>query len=125
MPFGFDPKLLMRWSSMMSRCYDPENASYPGYGGRGIDVCERWHDFRNFAADIGTIPKGMSMDRIDNDAGYSPENVRLATATEQANNTRRNRRYEYDGRWLSISEWARVTGIDAGTIKRRLDAGLG
>lgn len=77
---------------MLRRCEDPRFATYRYYGGRGIAVCERWHDFEAFYADIkqllGPCPPRMSMDRIDNDGNYEPGNVRWATADQQAQNRR-------------------------------------
>lgn len=72
------------WSAMRGRCYDPSNASYASYGGRGITVCARWHDFLNFLADMGERPsKDHSIDRRDPDGNYEPGNCRWATRAEQ------------------------------------------
>src|SRR5262245_20287289 len=80
------------WVAMMQRCYNPNKINYKNYGGRGIKVCIRWHNFENFLADMGERPAGKSLDRINNDGSYTPENTRWATSTEQGNNKRNNRR---------------------------------
>lgn len=79
------------WSAMVQRTTNPKNARYADYGERGIGICERWLDFANFYADMGPRPEGRSLDRIDNDLGYSPENCRWATWVEQRGNQRPHR----------------------------------
>lgn len=76
------------WEMMMQRCTNPKFDSYSNYGGRGIEVCERWKDFRLFYKDMGDRPKGKTLDRKDNDGGYSPENCKWSTQSEQLRNTR-------------------------------------
>lgn len=83
------PPLYPTWSQMKSRCYDPKATGYPNYGGRGIKVCSRWRkSFVAFAEDVSPRPKGVTLDRINNDGNYEPGNVRWATRREQNLNSR-------------------------------------
>ena len=109
------------YRSMMSRCYREKDASYKHYGGRGIRVCEEWHDIQNFEKWIENNPysKGMTIDRIDTDADYSPNNCRWATKAEQANNRRNTISLEYKGEKHTLSEWAKIKGINRSTINNR------
>jgi hypothetical protein len=97
--FRCKTQLYYRWSGMLDRCRNPKSKGWKDYGARGIAVCEHWLDFRNFAADVGEPPPGQngrrsaySLDRIDNDKGYEPDNVGWATRKEQANNRRQRNR---------------------------------
>lgn len=104
---------------MVSRCTVKTNASYPNYGGRGITVCDRWRSFDNFAADMGERPAGTTIDRIDNDGNYEPDNCRWATRQEQDSNKSVNVRVTFEGQTLTYAEWARELGTPATLLRRR------
>lgn len=109
--------------AMRQRCGNPKHPAYPRYAGRGIAVCGRWlESFGNFLADMGVRPDGTSLDRIDNDGPYSPENCRWATRVEQSRNTRTNRVIAFRGVRKTLKEWAVKQGINRVTLSRRLDA---
>lgn len=80
------------WSAMIQRTTNPKNKAWDSYGGRGIGVCDRWLRFENFYADMGPRPAGLTLERVDNDRGYSPENCKWATYVEQRHNQRPHRR---------------------------------
>lgn len=109
------------WSSMLQRCCNSNDKSYHNYGGRGITVCERWMNFKNFFIDMGEKPTPKhSIDRIDNNKGYHPDNCRWATTEQQANNKRDSVRIRFDGKDLTISEWSRLIGISPSGLWYRL-----
>ena len=94
---------------MLERCRNPHNISYPDYGGRGITVCERWHDFSCFYRDMGDPPPGTQLERRDNNQPYAPDNCYWVTRLEQANNKRNNVKLTFDGQTLSLSQWSERT----------------
>src|SRR4030067_2040118 len=95
------------WEAMRARCTNPSNKHYKNYGGRGVGVCVSWIKFSNFFADMGQRPSSLhSLERVDNDLGYSPENCRWATRKEQQNNMRTNRRLTYKGTTRTVAQWA-------------------
>lgn len=111
------------WCGMITRCHNPNSKSYPGYGGRGIFVCDRWRKFENFYADMGDPPADMSLDRINGNLGYSPDNCRWATAKEQRANSRTVRLLTFNGETFNVSEWAERLGINPSSLTERLDRG--
>ena len=109
------------WKSMKQRCYDPKINRYAFYGGAGITVCERWHIFENFLADMGEPPSEKhTLDRKNNLLGYSPENCRWATKAEQANNRSNNKLITFNGKTQSMSQWAKELGISYKKLKQRI-----
>lgn len=111
-----------RWRHMMDRCYNEECDAYPNYGGRGIRVCEAWHNIENYAADL---PKdyfeGAHLDRIDNDGHYEPNNVRWVTPKKNHDNRRSGVMLTHDGRTQSMTAWSNETGVHIATIWNRLN----
>lgn len=117
-------RLLSVWLSMIARCYNPNDRAYRHYGERGIAVCADWHDFGRFAADMDPRPDGLSLDRIDNDGPYSPENCRWADRVTQARNTRRSVVVDVGGARLHQTDLAKTSEVSESTISRRLRSGM-
>lgn len=103
------------WKGMKARCYNKNHRKYPRYGGRGITVCEEWiNDFESFAywgMDNG-YKKGLQIDRIDNNSGYSKDNCRFVTQTENQRNKENTRFIEFQGKVYPRGELAEITGIN-------------
>ena len=108
---------------MRRRCNNPRHPAFKWYGARGIAVCERWESFENFLSDMGEKPKNTSLDRKDNDGGYSPGNCRWGTLQQQNSNRRSVRLITCGGRTLTVRAWSRETGLPPSTILWRLDHG--
>lgn len=110
------------WQRMKRRCYYPRDDSFSFYGRRGVRVCDRWkNSFANFLSDMGPRPtQNHSIDRVDVDGDYSPENCRWATTKEQSRNTRRNKIITVS---MCVTDWANLVGISRETISARLKAG--
>lgn len=118
--------LYSTWSGMRQRCNNPNSASYSRYGGRGISVCDEWDKdffaFERWAKENGA-KKGLTIDRIDNDGNYCPENCRWVDLFTQANNKNSNRVLEYNGESHTIMEWSRIIGCNESKIRHRLNRG--
>ncbi len=118
-------RLYRIWAKMKARCTYPGDRAYDKYGGRGITVCESWLSFEPF--EEWSLKNGysseLSLDRVDNNLGYSPDNCRWATPKQQANNTRKNRIIECNGISRTLAEWADITGVRPMTIAYRLNNG--
>lgn len=118
-------RIYNRWRSMIRRCHDPKHIDYPEWGGRGIYVCERWRaSVLNFIADMGEPQKGETLDRINNNGPYCPENCRWADANEQSNNRRNSVLVTYKGQTFPVRVWAKRIGVTPVTIRKRLRMNL-
>lgn len=127
---GTHERLYGIWLGIKTRCLYPQSNHYYLYGGRGITICPEWLDygtFREWAFSHGyregLTKSECSIDRIDNNKGYNPDNCRWVDSVIQANNKRNNNVIEYDGIRKTIAEWSRETGLHRTTIKSRLDHG--
>lgn len=116
-------KAYIAWYNMRARCYRPSSRCYSNYGGRGVSVCKRWHDFKSFLDDMGHPPPGTSLDRINNDGNYEPGNCRWATNAEQSRNTGRNIIIEFMGEKKCLSDWAKEINLDKEALRRRFKNG--
>jgi len=116
--------VISTWNGMIMRCTNPNNRQYADYGGRGIKVCDDWRVFKNFFADVGPRPPGMTFDRIDNDGDYAPGNWRWASRHEQQMNRRMTIWVEHEGRKYSIYNLMDISGLAFNTIVDRIRKGL-
>ncbi len=125
---GKQTKEYRTWSYIMARCYNPNATSYPGYGGSGVCVHERWHRFEGFLADMGEAPTGkprqISIERLDPAKSYGPGNCVWATTAKQQQRNRKNTvRLTFQGRTQPLVVWAEELGVRASKIRKRLELG--
>lgn len=130
---GKRPPIYIHFMNIKSRCHIKSNKDYPRYGAKGIVVCDRWRfgeegktGFECFLEDMGYPPEGKhSLDRYPNPAGnYEPGNCRWASAQEQANNRKNNRKVTVRGDSKTVAEWSRISGVGPKTIRYRLEQGV-
>ena len=108
------------WCGMWTRCTNPNQRTWANYGGRGIKVCDRWKDFQLFLADMGERPDGCTLDRLDNDGDYCPENCHWQTLARQSRNKRNTLSLTYAGRTQPLADWAEELGMLYATLYNRL-----
>jgi hypothetical protein len=111
------------FKKMHERCKGKIEKHRIHYLDKGITVCERWMRYENFLLDMGVKPDGLTLERIDNSKGYSPDNCKWATWYEQAQNRSVTVWITCNGKTLCVSEWSRITGIKRATISKRLSLG--
>jgi hypothetical protein len=111
------------WKQIFQRCENKDCPSYKNYGARGIGVCEEWRDFAVFYSEMGDCPVGYSLERRDNNLGYSKINCRWATSKEQHSNKRTNHFLELNGERHTVGNWSEKTGIEVSTLFARLGYG--
>ena len=118
-------RLYRTWSHMMDRCYRPRTRNYQRYGGRNISVCDEWHSFLGFAewALNNGYSDNLTIDRVDNNGNYCPQNCRWVDYTTQANNRSNNHLVSISGETKTIAEWSRIYGIDYSLIRQRMYLG--
>jgi hypothetical protein len=120
---GAKSKTYMIWTSMRQRCENSAAKDFPRYGGRGITVCERWKSFEAFLADMGEAPRGMSLERRDNEGPYCKDNCEWATRSTQQRNTRRARKYVVNGVELNVCQIEKNLGLSQGAVWHRIQSG--
>ncbi len=109
------------WSTLIQRCMNPKNKRWEDYGGRGITVCDRWRNFELFYEDMGpSYRHGLQIERRDNNRGYCPENCEWVTPKQQANNTRKNRFVEWEGKRFTVTQLAESVNLRPMTLWQRL-----
>ena len=104
----------------MQRCYYQPHYGYAYYGGRGIEVCPRWHTFSNFLSDMGEVPDGMSLERLDTQRNYWIGNCIWTPKPKQQSNRRNCHQISWNGRTMTIAEWERYLNLRPNTLRCRL-----
>lgn len=119
-------KLYRVWDGIIQRCYNPKSKNYHNYGGRGIKMFEQWRknfsSFEKYCLDNGW-KNGLQVDRIDNELGYFPQNIRFVTSAENLRNKRSNNSITYNGETHCLTDWSQILGIADSTLQRRLSSG--
>ncbi len=108
------------WERMLARCKNKNDQNFPNYGGRGIDVCERWMSVDNFFKDMGFPPDGLTLERKDTNESYCPENCIWETPKAQANNKRNNHLLSFEGRTMTMAQWAETVGLSYSALGSRI-----
>lgn len=116
-------KTWLCWVNMKSRCDNPSNARFSQYGGRGIRVCKAWYEFTAFLADMGDCPDGFSLERINVNEGYSPENCKWIPLIDQFENMQKSIRITYREKTQSLKRWSVELGLNYGTLYSRYKRG--
>jgi hypothetical protein len=112
------------WCTVKDRCLNPNNKSYANYGGRGICLSKDWDDYKNFHRDMSfTYKHGLTLERVDNEKGYSKDNCVWASRITQCNNTRRNHLIEYEGKILTVSQMSREYNMKPYIVQKRISSG--
>jgi hypothetical protein len=119
----YDHPVRQIWNNMIQRCTNPNNSAWKDYGGRGITVCDRWRVFQNFVDDMGVPEKGLTIERRDVNGSYCIENCEWATTAQQARNTRRNKKVEWNGKTQCLADWGDELGMNHRILGQRLRSG--
>ena len=120
---GVTSPTYITWQGMKNRVLKPQHAGYSRYGGRGITLWPTWHNFESFLADMGARPLGMTLDRINTNGDYTPNNCRWVPRRDQMSNMRSNRYITFSGMTRTLSEWSRSLGVPISTLWERLESG--
>jgi hypothetical protein len=117
---AFRSRTYRSWISMRIRCFNKSSTGYQRYGGRGISVCQAWDSFAQFLADMGDRPENTTLDRINSDGDYSPENCRWSTYKQQARNKHKSVMLTFNGDIKCVADWAEHLGMSENAIRKRL-----